>query len=461
MSADPGGPRAAPAVPGTVASRVPGLLWPALPGRASLAVLALHDQLARSQWWPAGRLEEMQLRQLMALVGHAFRTVPHYRRILPAKGRADRAFLRSLPVLTRAAVQEDPAALVSERVPESHGAAGAVRSSGSTGRPIEVKATHLSGLFRRALYLRDHQWGARDFTLAAASIRNFKDGSGMPPEGKRIAGWGFGYATRPLAALNIRATIEQQLAWLARVRPAYLSTFPTNLRALAEEALARGIALPGLRQVSTYAESLPPGLRELARRAFGASIADIYSSEETGPIALQCPEHEHYHVQSENLIVEVLDGEGRPCVPGETGRVIVTDLHNFAAPLIRYELGDFAEAGPPCPCGRGLPVLQRILGRERNMLRLPNGGSRWPTLPSGDELGRIAPVRQFQLVQKSLRELELRLVTARPLAPGEEEAVRRAFLADLAQRFELRVAYADAIPRSASGKYEDFRSEVP
>ena len=460
MAADSRTKGPTPSLPGIVESPLAGLRWPSVPQPRTAAILALHEQLLQSQWWDAQRLEALQLWQLAALLTHAARTVPHYRKLLRASAQVDPAFLRTLPILTRAQVQEAPAALVSSAVPQGHGAMGEVRSSGSTGRPVELKQTRLTALFRRALYLREHVWQKRDFRLAAAVIRNFKDGSAMPPEGKREGGWGYGYSTRPVAALNIRATVAEQLAWLDRVRPAYLATFPTNVRELANEALARGMRLAGLRQVSTYAETPPPGIGDLIGRAFGAAHSDIYSSEETGPIAFQC-ERGRYHVQSENLIVEAVDEQGRPCAPGVPGRVLVTDLHNFATPLVRYEIGDYAEPGPPCECGRGLPVLARVLGRTRGMLRLAGGGARWPTLPSGDELGRIAPVRQFQLVQKGLRELELLLVAARPLAPGEEKKVREAFLADLGGDFELRVAYADAIPRSASGKYEDFRSEVP
>ena len=140
-------------------------------------------------------------------------------------------------------------------------------------------------------------------------------------------------------------------------------------------------------------------------------------------MAFQCGVREGYHVQSEHLIVEVVDEAGRPCLPGTVGRVIVTDLHNFATPLIRYEIGDVAEPGPPCPCGRQLPVLSRVLGRARNMLRLPGGHQRWPSLPSGDVLGRMAPVRQFQLAQTGPAELVLRLVVARLLTADEEATV--------------------------------------
>jgi phenylacetate-CoA ligase len=454
-------PKGPPRVAGTVDSAVPGLVWPGLPAPAVMAMLALHEQMQQSEWWSPERIAAMQYRQLATLLGHAKRTVPHYRRVLPASGRVGPEMLRSLPILTRARVQEDPASLQSGAVPRQHQPVQPVRTSGSTGRPVDLKVTSVSSLFRRALYLREHRWQRRDLSLAAATIRNFRDGSGMPPEGKRAAGWGYGYVTKPIDALNIRATVDEQIAWLERVQPAYLSTFPTNLRALAQHALERGIRIPGLRQASTYAESLPPGLRDLVRRALGVSVADIYSSEEAGPIAFQCPAHEEtYHVQSENLIVEVVDEEGRPCPHGTPGRVLVTDLHNLATPLIRYEIGDYAETGPACDCGRGQPVLSRVLGRTRNMLRMPGGRLRWPTLPSGDELGRIAPVRQFQLVQKDLQRLELVLVAARPLAPEEESRVRAAFLSDLGAGFEIRVSYADAIARTSGGKYEDFRCEM-
>jgi len=447
---------------GSVDSVVPGLAWPALPRADTMAVLALHEQFQDSEWWAPGRLAAMQYRQLAVLLSHAKRSVPHYRKRLPDSGRVGAAMLQALPILSRAEAQAEPAALVSNAVPPAHLPLRTVRSSGSTGRPVEFKMSSVSGLFRRALYQREHRWHGRDLTLTAATIRNFRDGSGLPPEGKRAAGWGYCYATKPVDALNIRATVGEQLDWLQRVRPAYLSTFPTNLRALAQTALERGLRLPGLRQATTYAESLPPGLRELARQAFGVAVTDIYSSEETGPIAFQCPQHEdRYHLQSENLIVEVVDDAGRPRPHGAAGRVLVTDLHNLATPLIRYELGDYAETGPACDCGRGLPVLARILGRSRNMLRMPGGQSRWPSLPSGDELGRIAPVRQFQLVQKELQRLELVLVVARTLSAKEEARVRAAFLADLGGGFDLAISCADAIARTPGGKYEDFRCDMP
>ena len=458
MAAEP--PRRKPRIADTVDSAVPGVAWPALPRPDVMATLALHEQLQQSEWWRAQRLAAMQYRQLAQLLIHARQTVPHYRQALPRSGQVGAELLLSLPVLTRGQIQDDPAALLSNALPKEHLPLQTVRTSGSTGRPVQVKITAVTALFRRALYLREHRWHRRDLSLSASTIRNMPADRGLPPNGARAADWGQGYATRPIDALNIRATVDEQLDWLQRVRPAYLSTFPTNLRALANEAVQRGTRLAGLKQACTYAESIPAGLRELVRRSLGVPVTDIYSSEEVGPIAFQCPQHEHYHVQAENLLVELIDDSGRPCPAGAVGRVLVTDLHNFAAPLIRYEIGDYAEAGPACDCGRGLPVLARILGRTRNMLCMPGGRTRWPTLPSGDELGRIAPIRQFQLVQKDLHRLDLVLVAARPLSANEEARVRAAFLSDLGGGFELTLSFAASIARTAGGKYEDFRCEI-
>jgi phenylacetate-CoA ligase len=143
------------------------------------------------------------------------------------------------------------------------------------------------------------------------------------------------------------------------------------------------------------------------------------------------------------------------------GRVVVTPLHNFAMPLVRYALGDYAEAGPPCPCGRGLPVLRRILGRARNMLRLPGGNGKWIAMEPLEKRIRDLPVKQYQLVQRAFDAIEVRIVPARPLTAADEAAIRATLLGPCgAEGCRVGFAYVDAIPRSEGGKYEDFMSEV-
>jgi phenylacetate-CoA ligase len=172
-------------------------------------------------------------------------------------------------------------------------------------------------------------------------------------------------------------------------------------------------------------------------------------------VALQCPDHDHYHVQAENLLLEVLGEDGNPCRPGETGRIVLSDLHNFASPLIRYEIGDYAEAGESCPCGRGLPVLARILGRARNMLSLPAGDRIWPSFPESEML-RAAPVRQFQVIQRGPREIEAKFVVEGSPSTGQEKKLKDFLIGCLGDDFHLAMSFVEEIPRSPGGKYEDF-----
>ena len=159
------------------------------------------------------------------------------------------------------------------------------------------------------------------------------------------------------------------------------------------------------------------------------------------------------------MMVEVLDEAGDPTPPGEIGRVVVTGLHNFAMPLIRYEIRDFAEPGGPCPCGRSLPTLKRVVGRLRNTLILPNGDKRWP-LTGFHGFRGIAPIRQYQLVQKSLERIDVRYVVDRPLTAAEEDQLRVVIIKSLGHPFELHFQYFDKLTKTSGGKFEEFISEV-
>jgi phenylacetate-CoA ligase len=116
-------------------------------------------------------------------------------------------------------------------------------------------------------------------------------------------------------------------------------------------------------------------------------------------------------------------------------------------PLIRYDIGDWAEVGPPSPCGRSLPVLTRIQGRTRAMVTLPDGGRFWPFIRLEDLLD-AAPVRQFQVVQKSLSRIELRLAVDRPLSADQQARLADIVRDSLHHPFNVEVISVDAILRS-------------
>ena len=440
--------------PWTCLSAMPGVAWPAVPAFDQTYALALLFQFERTQWLPAAELRRRSDAQLEALLGFAYDTVPYYRQ---AWGRRPvPAQLAELPLLARSDLQSHSPELFSHDPARGHGAMHEVRTSGSVGAPVLVMKSALQGILWRALTLRDHRWHRRDMARALAVIRRGA-GSGT------AANWGSAtegvVQTGPLAVHDVDRDADELLDWLKPHRPGYLLTYPSLAAELARRSLERGERLAGLLQVRTLGESLDEETRALCRDAWGVGIADVYSSEEVGYIALQCPEHEHYHVQAESLLVEILNERGEACRPGETGKMVVTDLHNFAMPLVRYDIGDYAEVGEPCPCGRGLPVLKRIAGRVRNMLVTPQGRRLWPTLGLRKQT-EVPKVRQYQFVQKALDLIEARMVVSEPLTPKEEEFLRQRICSRLPEGIRVVFSYLPAIPRGAGGKYEEFLSEV-
>jgi phenylacetate-CoA ligase len=447
-----------------IISSVEGIRWPALPAVAAASRLAVLFQLEQSQWWPLEKIRQRQFTQINTLLRHCVAHVPYYRETLghlvSIDGIDQQQWLR-LPVLTRDQVQQAGERLHTTVLSPSHGKVSMQRTSGSTGKPVETLSTEITAFFWNIFTLRDHLWHRRDFSRKLAAIRFSLKDAVKPPHGAHAKTWGratYGlFETGPAATLSILAPISEQVAWLQREDPDYLVTHPSVLTELALYCQREAIELPSLREVRTISELLPDGLRELCQQVWGVKLVDMYSTVELGYLALQCPAHEHYHVQSEGVLLEILDDNDEPCAAGETGRVVVTDLHNFAFPLIRYEVGDYAEVGEPCDCGRGLPVLKHIKGRYRNILTMPDGERRYPQLAI-QHLHEIAPVQQFQAVQHTLNDIEIRLVLPRPLTAAEREKIISKFQHMLGTCFNFDVQQVDSLPRSASGKFEDFVS---
>jgi phenylacetate-CoA ligase len=437
-------------------SAFPETQWPAVPSTYAGGLLGILLQLEHTQWWSATQIAEQQSHQLQIVLNHARDSVPFYR---------DRIVSwNDIPLLTRRDVQLAGPSLHSSKVPVDHGRVRTSVTGGSTGQPVRVLSTDFTDLMWSVLTLRDHLWHRRDFSQSFAAIRYTKEELGSPPEGSTLETWGRStkniVPTGRAHLLNVQSTIREQADWLHRVNAGYVMAYPSALAGVARIFETGDRRLPGLHQVLTYGEVLEPANRRFIERAFAAPVCDMYSSQEVGYMALQCPDSDGYHVQSESVLVEVLTDTGRACKPGEVGKVVVTTLHNFAMPLLRYDIGDYAEVGE-CKCGRGLPVLKRILGRQRNLLTLPNGEKKWPVFASAHGSDDLPSFFQFQVVQGSLDSLDVNLV--RPngnLTPDEMSAVERHFHRLLGYPFRIRIYCVEEIPRSLTGKYEDFISLV-
>ena len=452
------------------------IAWPVVMAGLPAELMALQRQLDATQWWSPEQLCAHQLRQLRLLVAHAARTVPFHAERLRAAGVDPNAALDEdiwsrVPILTRREVQEAGDRLHASPVPPSHGALTEAGTSGSTGMPVWVRKTALDNLMWNAIHIREELWHRENPMGSMARIRG--DPSGATPEqmaamrstrGLILPDWGpptnLLWRTGSFAMVTYLLPAADQVAFLRRFDPEYLFTLPTNLRLLLARFRETATRLPRLRAVWTISEIVDSALRAECREVLRCGIVSNYSAWETGYIALQCPTHDHYHVQSEVVRIEVLDESGAPCTPGQIGRVVATPLHNFAMPLLRYELGDEVEVGEPCPCGRGLPVLKRVVGRMLDYLTLPSGVKRRVNI-AHHALSSIRAIREYQLVQQSRERLDLMLMVARPLTADEETSVRTALAREVGEEFAYALHYRESLPRGGEGKLRAFVSALP
>lgn len=457
-------------------SAVEQLVFPSIQGGNDAVLLSLQRQFDESQWWSAERMKVMQLQQLSVLVDHAFRNVPFYNDRLRRAGYKPGTPMtaeiwQAIPILTRVEVRDLGAKLYAKTYPKSFGGDGFSSTGGSTGIPVRIRKTEIDGLYWEAAHLRELIWHCDDASGAMISLRgNYPESlslaqSEMISSGKGLilSGWSSVanriYKTGKMGFMSFKQPVHKQIEFLQKTKAVHLLIRPSSLRLLLIHIHENSIELPHLKYIWTTSERVDDSLRDLCKGLLKCKLIENYSAGETGYMALQCPEAEHLHVMSETHHLEILNAEGNSCAIGQIGRVIATPLHNFAMPLLRYEIGDEAERGRTCPCGRGLPVLNRILGRTGDYIITPKNGYRRVELNHG-RLSRILAIKEFQLAQTARDRLELRLALARPLTQAEETEVEAVLQAEARGQLATTVTFHEALARTDAGKLKAFVSEL-
>ena len=449
-------------------SRSP-LAWPPFVTDPTLPMAQLARGLGDSQAWTAERLQAGQRAQLGALARWAATSSPFYRDHARWKGplqkvsaASDADFAerwRALPILSKADLRAQGARFHVPRLPATEMPVDDLHTSGSTGVPVHIRRNATARRMWHALTLRDAYWNGRDFQ-ARLGIARTLSATRRAPDGEVHPSWGPPFAplhaTGPRAVIHVGLPLHVLDAWLDRHLPQVLLTYPSVLAELVRQRATRG-APAGLREVSLVSERVADTLVHQLRQDWNVRVTQIYSAIDAGYLALQCDQG-RLHVQSEAVHVEVLRDDGGPCEVGEAGRVVVTPLHLLATPLLRYALGDYAVLGPACPCGREHPVLERVLGRERNLLQRPDGSVGWPSALG--TVRKVGAVLQAQYVQTHLDRIELRVKVERDLTGPERDTLTTIVREILAYPFEVDVRQVDEIERGAGDKFEDFQSRL-
>ncbi|HKI20617.1 MAG TPA: hypothetical protein VKA15_22195 [Isosphaeraceae bacterium] len=420
-----------------------------------------YRHLKRTQFDPPQTIRPRQLQTLQSLLRHAQETTSFYERRFAEIGfRPDD--LRSLedlarfPVLTKADIRNHGP----EMIANTHDRRKLVSkaTSGSTGVPLEVFADESCMQFRRACTLRSDEWsgwswGERILLLWGGQGRCDWRGRLRNALLERI------YYLDTLQVTD--ETLTTCLEAARRQPPSLLLGHAHSLYLLADYARSHGG--PGFqpRGIISTAMVLHDWQRRAIEEVFGCKVTNRYGCEEVSLIASECEQHDGLHINADGIYLEILSPDGQPAPPGEAGAVVVTDLANRAMPIIRYQIGDMAVLSErACPCGRGLPLLERVEGRVADYIVTPSG-----RLVSGisltDHFATLVPgLVQLQMVQETIDSLRFRIVRGPDFGSDSLDRIAQLVKEWFGTEIHYECEFVEKIPQEPSGKYRFCISKV-
>ena len=185
---------------------------------------------------------------------------------------------------------------------------------------------------------------------------------------------------------------------------------------------------------------------------------DRYASKEVYDIAYQCPITNNLHINSELMLVEVLDDDNKQCAPGQSGRIVVTSFYNTVQPIIRYELGDLVTLAEPCACGRSLPAISSLDGRTRHLFKLPGGKRLALRLPH--QLKKSIQASEWQVAQVGLEAIEVRYIKKADAPPEAFMRLEELFRSQMTPKTTVTFLPTKKLPQTPSGKVLEMVCEV-
>ncbi len=422
--------------------------------------LGYLEDLERTQWASLDELHAMQLRDLRKLLVHVHAHVPWYRQKLAEIGAVPSDFKRledlaRLPLLRRKDAREAGDGRKSTTAPLP---TVMKSTSGTMGQPLAFGYDADSDYWRMAVKLRGYGWAG--YRMGDSSLHYWGATTAKPPAKQRAKVFLDRQLKREVyvnCTLRGDAELDAAVERIRATKPTVIVCYTQAGADLARHINQKGMKTWGTIPVLCGAERLLPADRADLEKAFGPAVFETYGCREVMLIGSECERHDGLHQSMENMIVEIVvneDGRERPARPGEVGEVVITDLHNYGMPFIRYANGDLATQGDgsTCACGRSLLRFGPIEGRVTETLR-DGSGARVSGLVFNVMFASIlaSSVREFQAVQHKDRSITLKLVPTKPLDAQAQELIRstcRTYLKGV----EVKTEILSEIPLTKGGK---------
>ena len=418
---------------------------------------ARRVELEESQWWPKEALENAQRERLERFLVEVGSHVPYYRDVFERLGFDPKeSALEELPLLTKDVVR----AHFDELKSDTAGPVTLYNTGGSTGEPLQFligkarKSHDVAAKWRATRWwgvdIGDPEiviWGSPVELGAQDRVRELRD---------RL------FRTRLLPAFEMSdARVDEFIGAIERVRPKMLFGYPSAQAHIARRAKVRGIDLSrsGVKVAFVTAEQLLEEQKATIEDAFSCRVANGYGGRDFGFAAHECPEG-GMHISAEDIVIKIVDTDGRALPAGEEGEIVVTHLATSDFPFIRYRTGDIGVLSEPsCACGRGLPLLESVRGRTTDLI-VAEDGTVMHALALIYAVRDVPGVHNFKIVQEDLQHTRVLLVTDDGF-PDESEILMRQRLSErLGAGVRISMERVKQIPRSRSGKHRYVESKV-
>ena len=421
--------------------------------RAYSAALEIEEAMLQgTQFLSLELFRKQRLPRLQSLLFHAYNQVGLYQNLFSRKGAHPKDVsseddLERLPIVTKSTFLErhpDWDYVLAKNIPYSRRVPGI--TSGSTGEPFRHFLDQKFSAVTRAHLYRPWRW------------------AGVDPAAPTV------HCSAPHASANTPNTVFLHPHYIQSKKREYITAIRQSgakiIRGypLTNFELAWMLHQEGCRDITfTHAffvgHALSAGIRDFFTREFRCEVYNYYASQETGPLATECGNHNGLHIHEENFIIEIADESGAPVPEGRQGWVTITSLVNEVMPFIRYHIGDVGLIMPGrCPCGR---TSRRVLieGRKEDLLIRPDGQCIYPGIIRDVLDEHFDVFQRYQVIQTTPNTLLLRVVPTAHFTPRVWQLALAEFKRCIGRGMHVVTELTDHIPPLPNGKFQYFVSE--
>lgn len=412
------------------------------------------EEYEENQWKSLDELKQIQWKKLKALIKHSYKNVSYYRNqwdkldINPKDIRSMSDY-KKLPLLNKKDIQDNYQNLIARNFINR---TRTKRTGGSTGIPMSFEFNDESDQRRSAVMWRGYRWAGADLGRKCIYLWGVPLGNDGIFSHLKFECFNFFLRRKILNSFNLSTeNIDSFVQKINLYKPINIVAYVAPLMIIAKYTKDNGINIEQPKSIITGAEALYDFQRTLLEDVFKCPVYNTYGCREFMLISSECEKQNGLHINIDHLAAETIDKQGGE-INGKPGKLVITDLHNYGMPLIRYVNGDIAELNDSrCSCGRGLPMMSSIQGRELDIIRTHDGrtipGEFFPHLFKEAE-----SVHEFQVLQTKPDELKIYLVARNGLSDSDRKFLLEKMRDTLGEQVKIRFKFIDRIPRTRSGK---------